>query len=546
MNKNRLYFGDNLDIMKSLATEYPKGFVDLCYIDPPFNSKRNYNILFEGLETKGAKAQKQVFADTWSNQTYWDALHEVQDLNLKVFKLLHSLQNIISTGAVSYLTTMALRIHYIHKLLKPTGSFYLHCDPTMSHYLKIVCDLVFGENNFRNEIVWKRKTGRGETNHKSNKFGNSTDTILFYAKSKKSLFNPQFNKDALGYQDYVKKFFRYKDEEGRIYRIADLSSPSLRPNLIYSYKGYKPPKNGWAISKETMKKFENEGRLHFPKSKNGRIQRKRFLSELKGKPTQNLWDDIQMISSQASERLGYPTQKPEKLLERIIKASSNEGDVVADFFCGCGTTIAVAQRLGRKWVGVDISHLATGLIKKRLISAYGKDVKDSFEVFGTPKDIASAKELAAATKGGRFKFEEWIVEFILGGVLNETKNKTGFDGYMTFVDHQKTKNLVLIEVKSGGANVTQLNHFIQTTKKQKADMGLFVCFAQQITRGMLEAAKSQGYWKQIAPYDKIQVVAVEDLLEENFPNIPDSQIGTFKSAERMKSIDSEQSNIVLD
>ncbi|MEZ4527436.1 MAG: site-specific DNA-methyltransferase, partial [Desulfobacterales bacterium] len=358
-DKNLLYYGDNLEVMRE---KIPDESVDLCYIDPPFNSKRSYNQIY--LNVGEDKAQAQAFIDTWS----WDSLavqgYEEITLNKggrftsQIIELVKGLRSVIKEGSLlAYLVSMTLRITEIQRILKPTGSFYLHCDPTCSHYLKLILDAVFCPKggDYLNEITWKRKTGRGETNHKSNKFGVCTDIIFFYSKSKQNSFNSQFNFEAEGYKDYVNKFFKYKDEKGRLYRIADLSSPSPRPNLMYEYKGYPPPKNGWAISKEKMEQFEKEGRLYFPKSHNGRIQRKRFLDELKGKPIQNLWDDIEMISSQAAERMGYPTQKPEALLERIIKASSNEGDTVLDAYCGCGTTIAVAERLKRKWIGIDIT-----------------------------------------------------------------------------------------------------------------------------------------------------------------------------------------------
>ncbi|MEM2098745.1 MAG: site-specific DNA-methyltransferase [Candidatus Bathyarchaeia archaeon] len=229
-------------------------------------------------------------------------------------------------GIEHYISWMEPRLEACHRLLKDTGSLFVHCDYHASARLRVLLDRIFGENNFRNEIIWKRKTGRGETQHKSNQFGVCVDYILFYAKTKNAEFHSQFiplEEADKSYREYVEKFFKYVDEKGRRYRIADLSSPSPRPNLMYEYKGYKPPRNGWAISKE-MEQWEKEGRLEFPKSKNGRIQRRRFLDELKGFPVQNLWDDIPHISSQSTERMGYPTQKPVALLERIIKTASDE------------------------------------------------------------------------------------------------------------------------------------------------------------------------------------------------------------------------------
>lgn len=518
---NQLFFGDCLDILKDLNAKHPEGFIDLIYIDPPFNSKRDYNVLFEDIDIKDTKAQKEAFADTWSNVKYIDQLNEIQELSLDLYKFLKTLDEIsTSKGSVSYLTTMALRIYYMHKVLKDTGSFYLHCDPTMSHYLKVVCDLVFGEKNFRNEIVWKRKTGKGETNQKSNKFGVSTDIILYLAKSENAELNPQFNFDAAGYQDYVSKFFKHKDENGRIFRIADLSSPSPRKNLMYEYKGYRPPKNGWAISLDKMIQWDKEGRLYFPKSKDGRIQRKRFLDELKGKPVQNLWDDIEPIGSQAQERLGYPTQKPEALLERIIQASSNEGDLVADFFCGCGTTIAAAEKLKRNWLGVDISHLAIKLIIDRLTKPYGKvrakAIRDNIQVAGFPKDIGSAKELAQNTEKGRFGFQDWIIEVMIGGVVNPKKTGDGgWDGHITFWKGINEKGHGLIEVKSGKVNIKNIREFIHVVNKQGADLGIFVCFAEHANNNMYLEMKKEGKFVNplTSTIDKFHIVTVEELLE---------------------------------
>lgn len=530
---NHLYFGDNLDILKSLYREYPKGFIDLIYIDPPFNSKRNYNVLFEAVELSDTKAQKEAFADTWSNVSYMDTLNEILELNKNIYDFLRALDKIsASKVSISYLTIMTIRIIYMHRLLKDTGSFYLHCDQTMSHYLKMICDFIFGGNSFRNEIVWKRKTGRGETNHKSNKFGTAVDIILFYSKSEKNTFNSQFNAGASGYNEYLESSFKFIDENGRKYMSDNLSSPTFRANLIYDYKGYSPPKNGWAISKEKMIEWDKEGKLLFPKSKDGRIRRKRFLDEVKGRPIQNLWDDIDPIGAQALERLGYPTQKPEALLERIIEASSNVGDIVADFFCGCGTTLMAAQRLKRQWIGVDISHLAVKLMANRLVNAFGKEIQGTFNISGFPKDIDSAKELAENTHGGRLKFEEWIVEVMLHGVLNDNRTQMGYDGYFTF-DVQGDKQIGMIEVKSGSATPNQLNHFIKTVDAKGGHIGVFVCFDNQIKNSMRKIAKEEGFYNEEMfghHYPKIQIISVEQLLNGEMINIPVSTKTTFKVA----------------
>ncbi len=535
---NHLYFADCLDVLKELTAQHPQPFIDLIYIDPPFNSKRNYNVLFESIDMKDTNAQKHAFADTWSNYSYVDTLNEVAEIDRELYTILNTFHNLksIRDSVTAYLTTMAIRIWYMHKLLTDTGSFYLHCDQTMSAYLKLMCDMIFGEKNFRNEIIWKRKTGRGETNQKSNKFGTIVDIIFFYAKSDKNLLNPQYNQDAAGYEEYVESNFKYTDENGRKYMSDNLSSPTPRPNLTYEYKGYKPPKNGWAISIEKMEQWDKEDKLIFPKNPDGRIRRKRYIDELKGRPVQNLWDDIGPISAQAAERLGYPTQKPEALLERIIKASSNEGDTVADFFCGCGTTIAVAQKLNRKWLGADISHLAIRLIKKRLADSYGLGIEHEIKIHGMPKDIASAKMLAQETEGGRISFQDWAIEVMLLGVVNEKKTADGgYDGYLTFNTHAG-KQFALIETKSGKLTVKNLREFVNVIDTQKAAVGIFVCFAENVTREMTKAAKEAGHIK-IAdtefPMDKIQIITVEDLFEGKKPQLPGAaENQTFKKAKR--------------
>lgn len=543
---NQLYFGDCLAILKELNQQHPKGFIDLVYIDPPFNSKRNYNVLFEQANIKDAVAQKEAFADTWSNVSYKDTISEIQDLDLDLYNFLFALDSIrVSKSAIAYLSTMAIRIYYINKVLKHTGSFYLHCDATMSHYLKLLCDLIFGENNFRSEIIWKRKSGRGESNSQSIGFNRQNDIILMYTKSDDAIFNNALSLENA--QDYIEERFKFKDEKGRRYMRSPLNSPSDRPNLKYEYKGYSPPDKGWAVGLELMKKMDAEGRLYFPPDKTQRIYRKIFLDEYQGQPVQNMWSDIPFINPMAKERLGYPTQKPEALLDRIIKASSNEGDLVADFFCGCGTTIASAQKLNRKWLGADISHLAIGLIEKRLIDSYGEKIKKTFEVHGLPKDIASAYRLAQDTTNGRIFFQEWIIETMMQGVCNTKKSADGgFDGYLTFEIPNK-KETVLIEVKSGNVTVKNIREFIQVIEKQKASLGVFVCFEQQVTKPMLSEAKSVGYYaKELfgQAYDKIQIITVEDLLEGKRVNIPNSTMGTFKTAQK-KNIDdgSKQSKL---
>lgn len=477
---NQLYFGDCLDVLQDLYAKYPDGLIDLIYIDPPFNSKRNYNILFEDIKFDDTQAQKQAFADTWSNVSYKDTLEQIKDIDLDLFYLLDNFDRIrIAKSAVAYLTTMAIRIWYMHKVLKPTGSFYLHCDPNMSHYLKLVLDMIFSKDNFRNEIVWHYK--RWPAIQKN--FQRMHDVIMFYSKTnKKNIFN--------------------------------LSLEPLSKGTLKRWKG-----------KKSLVEFTGDKRLVTQKTD----------VDSQGRPIDDVWD-IPVINSQAKERLGYPTQKPEALLERIIKASSNPGDLVADFFCGCGTTVTVAERLKRNWLGADISHLAIGLIEKRLLQTFGKPIKDTYDINGFPKDIASAKELAQG-KGGRLKFQDWIIESKLGGVHNPKKTGDGgWDGHVTF-QMDKKKEIILIEVKSGHVTVKNLREFIHVVTRQQAAIGVFICLEEQVTKPMQLEAKSQGYYNKEFfgnRYDKIQILTLEAILDGAEIQKPMSTQETFKTAKTAK------------
>jgi site-specific DNA-methyltransferase (adenine-specific) len=411
----------------------------------------------------------------------------------------------------------------------------------MSHYLKIICDLIFGMNNYRSEITWLRSKNPKGSQHDSKRYSPDTDIILYYSKSNKTKLDFSKIRRKLTVAEIEKKYDR-KDEIGRFTDGPILRSPSMgnRANLVYEYRDYTPGPFGWRVEKEKLLKIEKKGNLGW--STSGKPYRKLRPENDKGKPVGNFWGDIAPINPQAIEKLGYPTQKPEVLMERIILASSNEDDVVADFFCGCGTTIAAAQKLKRQWIGSDISHLAVKLITKRLVDSYGEKVKETFEIEGFPKDIASAKELAAGVKGGRLKFEEWIVEVLLLGILNEKRNQMGFDGYFTF-DMNGKKNVALIEVKSGKASPTLLNHFIRTVEDRNAQMGVFVCFAHEVTDNMQRLAKKQGQFMKEYKYEKIQILTVEDLLDGKLPERPASKIETFKKAEKKIVADADQGKL---
>jgi site-specific DNA-methyltransferase (adenine-specific) len=323
-------------------------------------------------------------------------------------------------GLLAYLTMMNARLVELHRVLKPTGSLYLHCDQTASHYLKLLLDSVFGADNFRSEVIWKRTYGHGNVGRSH---GSVCDNILLYSRGPTYTWNQPY---APASEEYVNQRFSYTDPDGRRWQSVTLRNPSPRPNLRFPFTAsngvtYQPHPNGWACDKARLEQYDRENRLHFPAKPTGQLRLKMYLDESPGQKVQNLWTDIYPINSQAAERLGYPTQKPEVLLERIIKTSSNVGDVVLDPFCGCGTTIAAAQRLNRRWIGIDITYLAIDLIRNRLRGTYGDDIEATYVVDGIPGDEDSARALFAASP---FDFERWAVSLV-DGTPNESRSATG-------------------------------------------------------------------------------------------------------------------------
>lgn len=333
--KSKLIWGENKYVMSSLLEKYA-GKIDLIYIDPPFATGADFSFQTDignkEISKSPSAIEMKVYNDTWGK------------------------------GVSSYLQMIYDRLALMKDLLSSSGSIYVHIDSRISHYIKVILDGIFGRENFVSEIIWKRRVGIVE---QKKRFGSCTDTILLYSKSDNYTFFRQFTK--VDTEEYVEERFKFTDKDGRKYSSSNLVNPGYRPTLVYEYKGYKPPPNGWAISKEKMEQWDKEGKLIFPKDKSGRIRRKQYLDEWQGRPIQNLWDDLYQINSMAKERLNYPTQKPESLLERIIRTSTKEGDLIADFFCGSGTALAVAEKLGRRWIGCDISRFAVHTTRKRLL-----------------------------------------------------------------------------------------------------------------------------------------------------------------------------------
>ncbi|MEO6751202.1 MAG: site-specific DNA-methyltransferase [Chthoniobacteraceae bacterium] len=436
-----LYYGDNLDILTRYIADES---VDLVYLDPPFNSAQNYNAFFQEKDGTAAAAQIQAFKDTWEWNHESRAAYD--DLSLRTDKLggvMRAFMEILGpSDMMAYLAMMAPRLVALRRALKSSGSLYLHCDPTASHYLKLLLDAVFGAEMFRSEIVWKRTT----THNDSKRWSDNTDTIFFYSKADTFTWNPPF--DQYG-EDYIADKYRHDDGDGRgAYRLDNMTSPNPRPNMMYEWKGHAWPEKGWRYSKETMAELDADGRIWYPDSKEKRPQLKRYLSEGKGPVMGNLWQDIPPLNSQAKERLGYPTQKPVALLERIILASSNPGDMVLDPFCGCGTTVDAAQKHGRAWSGIDITHLAITLIKGRLRDTYGADVP--MKVVGEPTDLAGARLLAAENK---YQFQWWALGLVGARPVEEKKGADGgVDGKILFRDHPHPKEKpqsIIFSVKGG-------------------------------------------------------------------------------------------------
>lgn len=514
---NKLYFGDNLVVLREQVKDES---VDLIYLDPPFNSDSNYNVLFRSPSGKESDAQVEAFRDTWEwAQSAQNAYADVLQSNGDVALIVSSLKKWLGENAMmAYIVMMAARLTELRRVLKPNGSIYLHCDPTASHYLKLIMDAVFGHENFRNEITWKRRVGMSSAVHTSNKFGVITDTLLFYAKTTETGFQPQYNRDDPDYQKYVQERFVMEDPDGRRFQATSLTNPAPRPNLKYEYKGYNPPSNGWMISREKMEQWDKEGRIYFPKNKEGRLRRKSYADELRGMPVQNLWTDIPELNSQAKERLGYPTQKPLALLDRIIQASSKEGDVVLDPFCGCGTSLESAEKNGRKWIGIDIAHYAMTLIEGRLKAKYPKV---SYAVHGRPTDLAGARELARRDK---YQFQWWAAWKLGSQTYREDKKGAdrGIDGNIFFHNGPFGAGRIIVSVKGGeNVGVQMVRDLRGVIEREGAEMGVMVTLADS-TGPMEKEAASAGFLTKSAHgrLPRLQIVTAAEMLSGKMPKLP--------------------------
>ena len=525
MKTNVLYYGDNLTWLRD-HDKFPNESVDLIYLDPPFNSNADYNVIFREQSGEESQAQLRAFDDTWKWDSEASAL-AFNELSVNTPEIAYFIEWLggrkdkASRSMAAYLGMMATRLLEMHRVLKPTGSIYLHCDPTASHYLKVLMDSIFGAANFRNMIIWKRTSAHSD----SKRFGEVTDNILFYSKTTKREWNPVSIKHDLAYET---SFYRYEDKRGRyrLHEIIRTASMGARPNLAFEYKGY-TPKWGWRMERSKLEALDAEGRLVW--SKSGRPYRKTYLTE--GRPVTNLWTDIVNIGSQAKERLPYPTQKPLALLERIISASSNEGDVVLDPFCGCGTTTVAAHKLNRKWIGIDITHLAIFLVEQRLKDSFGEAVTNTYSIEGNPPDVASAQALwDKDTK----EFELWALSLV--GARPRARDG-GVDGVLGFVDEGGKVQKIVVQVKGGETLIPNIvRDLMGTVENEKAAIGLLISLHIP-TSGMIElAVHSKPYRSKLwdRSYPSIQIRTIEELLVEGKGFDLPPQVSSLKQAERIK------------
>ncbi|HEV7600646.1 MAG TPA: DNA methyltransferase [Bradyrhizobium sp.] len=504
---NRLYFGDNLDVLRSMAADS----VDLIYLDPPFNSKADYGVIYGTARGGPSQAQSHAFDDMWKwGEDAKRALDETAERHLEAGALLDSFQRVFpNSNMLAYLAMMAVRLIEMRRVLKATGSLYLHCDPTASSYLRVLLDAIFGTERFLNEIVWQRTGAHND----ARRFGRITDSILLFSKSSAYVFHPQFQEYD---PEYVAERYRYRDPDGRLFWPNTATSPSPRPNMMYEWKGNQSPPNGWRFERATMERLERQNRLYY--SKTGMVYVKNYLDEQKGRAAQNLWTDIVMEKS-GSERLGYSTQKPLALLERIIMASSNEGDVILDPFCGCGTAVEAAQKLRRQWIGIDVTYLAIHVIEARLVKAFGASIKNNYQLFGRPKDANDARALAARDW---LEFQKWAV-FMLGGLPKDRPGADGgIDGIIRY--HRvgiEQPNRAVVSVKGGhNVGVDAIHKLKSVVKREGAEIGILVCLNNPGAPMRNEAFSEGDVGPSSRKVQKIQIITVDELFTRHPVDLP--------------------------
>jgi DNA modification methylase len=554
LKTNVLYYGDNLEILRKYI---PDESVDLVYLDPPFNSKADYNVLFREESGERSAAQIRAFSDFWhwdraAEETYREIIETCPD---KVATMVSALrQGIGSNDVMAYLVMMTLRLVELRHVLKPTGSLYLHCDPTAGPYLRVLMGSIFEAKRFRNEIVWKRTHAHSG----ANRFGAVHDTILMYGKSEQGTWNIQTTAYSAQYSE---TFFRFADDDGRRYRSTILTGSGIRHGASGEpWHGIDPTASGrhWAIPgyvrpllgdaadadvQGALDRLDSIGRILWPSKAGGIPSFKQYIDDMAGTQINDVWTDIPPISAQAKERLGYPTQKPLALLERVITASSNPGDVVLDPFCGCGTAVVAAQKLNRRWIGIDITHLAITVMKERLRDTFPGI---QFEVVGEPVDVGGAKALAAQD---RYQFQWWALSLVNALPAGEEKKKgadTGIDGVIGFVEQGGKAARVIVSVKSGHVTASQVRDLKGVVEREKASIGLFITL-EPFTQPMHTEAVSAGFYHSALwdrDYPKVQILTIEDLLAGKQPQLPPSASGGFAKAPKIVVEEGKQQQLI--
>jgi DNA modification methylase len=571
MQTDVLYYGDNLDILRRYI---PAVSVDLVYLDPPFNSNRDYNVIFRDESGNATDAQLLAFEDTWhwgpsAEATYAyltnTARHEgrVPD---KVSTIIAALRSGIGENQMmAYLVEMAIRLVELHRVLKPTGSLYLHCDPTASHYLKILLDPIFGPEQFRSEIIWRRTATHGKTR----RFGPIHDTILFYSKSDAFTWTqprrPHMRK-------HVEAYF-VKDEKGwrtNYYGNVLTGSGRRGGESGLPWRGFDPTakERHWAIPGALIQDLDEDLTGLTQHQKLDRLYElgmitirpgqawpiyQRYLTPEDGQTIGDIWsyqpytegtvfgtehgidDDVRWLAPQDGERLGWDTQKPIGLLERIIEASSNPKDIVLDPFCGCGTALIAAESTQRQWIGIDITYLSIAVMKARLKDSFGIEVP----VIGQPTEVEGARQLALGDDG-RYQFQWWALNLIDARPLGGTEKKgadRGIDGRITFTAGGKGEmGQALVSVKSGKVNSAMVRDLKGTIEREKAEIGIFITLAEPTREMELEATTAGAYTSSISgkDYPRIQILSIRELLEEHKqPMLPLLLMPTYQQAERI-------------
>ncbi len=503
--QNLLFCGDNLDILRDYIADET---VDLVYLDPPFKSDQNYNLLFK--EKTGAKSSSQIlaFEDTWEwNQEAQRNFIAVKDAGGKLSEAMSQFRILLGeTDMLAYLAMMAPRLVELRRVLKPSGSIYLHCDPTASHYLKMLMDAVFGPQFFRNEIMWRRS--RGHSDRTLSKYGANHDVILYYAKSASWLFNRKHHEKEIS---APKTHDLYVHTDGKLYRKGDCIAPGGR-GPRYEWNGFV---RNWRFSLEKRKELEEKGLIVY--SKNGMPRVLRLVDPERGHPLQDTWTDIDPPNSGSGESLGYPTQKPQVLLERIIESSSSVGDIVLDPFCGCGTAIEAAHKLRRTWIGIDITEIAIEVVEKRLARAGIES--DSYKLIIEPRTFSSAEALAMQDP---FQFQDWVVRK-LGGVVSRSRSgDRGVDGRLYFKDESSGPLRPIVVSVKGGKRISPV--FVRevqgTLDRERAPMGILVTVRQPTKQMLRDAASSGRYSGLCGSFPRTQIITIKDILNGTPLDLP--------------------------